>query len=219
MDPPAAFRYRCTFAKTEAMRFTGHLDLHRAWERLLRRAGAPLGYTQGFNPRPRLNLGAALPLGLTGAAEVIDLWLEQAWEAERLLAALRASAPPGLEPLAAQRIDPGAPTLQAVIEASEYLAALVEVPAGLDLQDAVAQLLAAPALPRQRRGKLYDLRPLVHSLALERPAEGAPSLRMVLATREGASGRPDEVMLALGLDPAAAHIERVALRVAAAVAA
>ena len=216
MSTPAAFRYRCTFAKTEAMRFTGHLDLHRAWERLLRRAGAPLGYTQGFNPRPRLNVGAALPLGCTGRAEWIDLWLEQDWEPERLLAALREAAPPGLEPLAAARLALSAPALQAEIEASDYRAAIDEMPAGTDLEQAVAALLRADHLPRTRRGKAYDLRPLVESLRLEPRAGGAPALRMTLATREGASGRPDEVLLALGLDPATAHIERLVLRTPAA---
>ena len=34
-------RIRIHFAKTPAMRFTGHLDLHRAWERMFRRAGLP----------------------------------------------------------------------------------------------------------------------------------------------------------------------------------
>ena len=59
------------------MRFTGHLDLHRAWERTFRRAGLPLAYSQGFNPHPRLNLASALPLGFTSEGEVIDVWLEQ----------------------------------------------------------------------------------------------------------------------------------------------
>ena len=54
-------RARITFAKTEAMRYTGHLDLARALERTLRRAGLPLSYTQGFTPRARLHLACALP--------------------------------------------------------------------------------------------------------------------------------------------------------------
>ena len=38
-------RMRIKFAKTEDMRFSGHLDLHRAWERTFRRAGLPLAYS------------------------------------------------------------------------------------------------------------------------------------------------------------------------------
>jgi radical SAM-linked protein len=76
-------RLRITFAKTEAMRFTGHLDLHRTWERCFRRARLPLAYTQGFNPHPRLNLAAALPLGFTSQGEMIDAWLEQVARRDR----------------------------------------------------------------------------------------------------------------------------------------
>ncbi|MBM2844178.1 MAG: hypothetical protein HW404_2015, partial [Anaerolineales bacterium] len=36
MAATALARYRITFGKTEAMRFTGHLDLHRTWERTFR---------------------------------------------------------------------------------------------------------------------------------------------------------------------------------------
>ncbi len=41
------FRYRLTFGKGPELRFTGHLDLHRAWERTLRRAEIPLAYSEG----------------------------------------------------------------------------------------------------------------------------------------------------------------------------
>ena len=81
-------RVRITFAKTDAMRFTGHLDLHRAWERTFRRAGLPLAYTQGFSPHPRINLASALPLGFTSERELVDIWLEQELPASAVTAAL-----------------------------------------------------------------------------------------------------------------------------------
>ncbi|HLE27799.1 MAG TPA: TIGR03936 family radical SAM-associated protein, partial [Anaerolineales bacterium] len=69
-------RLRLTFAKTAAMKFSGHLDLHKTWERTLRRARLPLAYSQGFNPQPRLQLASALPLGFTSECEVLDAWME-----------------------------------------------------------------------------------------------------------------------------------------------
>ena len=56
-------RIRITFSKTAAMRYTGHLDLHRAWERTFRRAGLPLAYSQGFHPQP---LGQKIGMGFYG---------------------------------------------------------------------------------------------------------------------------------------------------------
>ncbi len=94
---PIMIRLRITFAKTPAMRFTGHLDLHRAWERTFRRAGLPLAYSEGFNPHPRLNLASALPLGFTGQGEVIDAWLEQDLPLPEIQAALQRALPPGFQ--------------------------------------------------------------------------------------------------------------------------
>ena len=65
-------RLRIVFAKTEAMRYTSHLDLHRTWERTIRRANLPLAYSQGYNPHPRINLASALPLGFTSDCEVVE---------------------------------------------------------------------------------------------------------------------------------------------------
>ena len=56
-------RLRITFSKLGIARYIGHLDLHRSWERALRRGGVELAYTGGFHPQPRIQLASALPLG------------------------------------------------------------------------------------------------------------------------------------------------------------
>ena len=75
-QPVAAVqRMRMTFTKEGTARYISHLDLARAVERALNRAGLPIAYTQGFNRRPRLSLAAALPLGYTSQAEIADVVL------------------------------------------------------------------------------------------------------------------------------------------------
>ena len=77
----------------------------------------------------------------------------------------------------------------------------------LDLEHALARVLSRANLPRERRGKSYDLRPLIESLILE-PEDrntGGTVLLMQLAARAGATGRPDEVLRALGVDSAGAR--------------
>ena len=100
MTETIRYRYRLRFAKTIDLRFTGHLDLHRALERTLRRASLPLAYTQGFNPRPRLNLASALPLGFASECELADFWFEEELSADQILADLQLASPPGLQILA-----------------------------------------------------------------------------------------------------------------------
>jgi radical SAM-linked protein len=205
MTDPECLRCRLGFHKTEAMRFTGHLDLYRALERTIRRAGLPLAYRRSFSPHPRLQLAAALPLGFTSRAEVADLWLEQPLEASEVLARMQATAPPGLRFLEAQIAAADEPALQEQVVGATYSVALTESPPA-DLGERIDSLLSATNLIRQRRGKSYDLRPLIGSLELVRGA-----LVMRLSAREGATGRPDEVLAALGLDPLSAVIERTSL--------
>ena len=47
-------RMRIRFSVGETIKYISHLDLLRAWERILRRAGVPLAYSKGFNPHPRI---------------------------------------------------------------------------------------------------------------------------------------------------------------------
>src|SRR4030067_2785252 len=104
-------RLRITFAKTEAMRYTGHLDLHRTWERTLRRAKLPLAYSQGFKPHPRIVLASALPLGCTSQHEIVDVWLERQESLSVIAARLSRAAPPGLRVLEVSEVAPNLPSL------------------------------------------------------------------------------------------------------------
>lgn len=192
------------------MRYTGHLDLHQTWERTFRRARLPLAYSQGFHPQPRINLAAALPLGFTSECEVVDAWLENELPLDEVEAALRRAAPPGIAIQQVERAEERAPALQTQVTAAEYHITLLEAIA--DLPERVTQLMASSELPRERRGKPYNLRPLVEALAAGTPGEaGQPDLTATLAAREGATGRPEEVLDALGIPPETARVHRTRL--------
>jgi len=201
MTEADAARYRITFAITHAMRYVGHLDLLRAWERTLRRAELPLAYTQGFHPHPRIQIAAALPLGCTAAAEMMDLWLEEDLAAEALKERLGAALPPGLRLRRIERMPAGKPHFEQWLIAGEYRGVAVAGGLPADIGERVNRVLASESLPRERREKSYDLRPLI--LHLEVREEAVPSLGMRLKLQAAATGRPDEVAEALGLEATA----------------
>jgi radical SAM-linked protein len=207
-------RLRITFSKSGALRYTGHLDLHSLWERTVRRAGLPLAYTQGFHPGPKIQLASALPLGFIGRAEIVDLWInEPGVSLDRpYKEVLQPAAPPGLVISSVEVVDEHGPALQTQVIGAEYEVTLLEAGHGLGLVQGISALLGAASLPRERRGKTYDLRPLIESLELL-PADGSgvPRLYMCLAAREGATGRPEEVLNALGFPFETIRIERTRL--------
>lgn len=207
-------RVRLTFSKQGALRYTGHLDLHKILERSLRRAELPLAYSQGYHPQPKINLAAALPLGFASRAEVMDIWLNS--EVEDVLTSLQANVPPGLTILQADRVDERDPSLQSQVIAAEYQVEITEAGFGTGLNEKIASVLSSEFLPRERRGKQYDLRPLIEELtplSLEGRGAGGEGqgLFMRLAAREGATGRPEEVLDVLGIPLEATRIERTRL--------
>jgi hypothetical protein len=66
-----------------------------------------------------------------------------------------------------------------------------------DLTERIEKLLRQNECLRERRGKQYDLRPLIESLQIDK--DDTSVLLMTLAARPGATGRPEEVLDALGI--------------------
>ena len=199
-------RIQVTFSKTDHMRYTSHLDVHRTWERTLRRARLPLAYSQGFNRRPKINLAAALPLGFTSSCEIVEFWLDGDPSKSEIESRLRETIPPGIEISAIEEIEPNIPKIPNLVDSADYSVELLDPV--LDLDRRISETLAAESLPRERRNKTYDLRPLIEDLRVVSTIEGMPNLEMRLAARNGATGRPEEALLALGIDPNSARVHR-----------
>ncbi len=199
-------KYRILFAKTEAMRFTGHLDLQRAWERLLRRAQIPIAYSAGFHPHPKIQIGAALPLGVTGEDEVLDIETAEECDSEALMRQISIASPPGLSVRRVTALPENSPGLEKLVAAGDYSAVPLEGAWPEDLPQRIEQLMGSATLPRERRGKTYDLRPRILSLAL-----GGNTLRMRLSLTQEATGRPDEVLAALGVERLSVDVKREGL--------
>ncbi|MBN1311258.1 MAG: DUF2344 domain-containing protein [Anaerolineae bacterium] len=205
-------RYRIQFGKEGPLRYCSHLDLMRVWERVLRRAGLLLAYSHGFNPRPKMQIAAGLPLGYGSTCEVVDVWLEgDPPEQTSMLSKLRAAAPEGLSIESIQSVELRSPALQSLAGLASYLVVLENSKVAPDvLQERIRAILSQTHIERERRDKCYDLRPLIHEIVL---ISGEPlTLRMdlVISQRRG-TGRPDEVLEALEVDALSTRVTRVAL--------
>jgi radical SAM-linked protein len=190
---------RLRYAKQSPVRFFSHLDVLRELLRTCRRAGAPLVYSAGFVPRPRVSAGPALPTGWTSSSEWLDLELAGEWDARRLaqlLDALNRHAAPGLRFLAAGVLRPGA-SLSASIERSAYRATFPEPPfepAFARLDAGCRAFLSRDAMPfvrtRAAGRKAVDLRRLVHDLTA---LDGATIVLDVRTASDG-SAKPTEIV-------------------------
>ena len=208
-------RLRIRFSKGEALKYISHLDLARTWERVFRRGGLPVAYSQGFNPRPRFQIAAALPVGVTGRAELLDVWLDRAWSPDDLGAQIKPVLPSGLDVIDLAEVTLREPSLQSQLRTADYSAVVRSDEPVKAIRTRIQALLDMPTIPRQRHHKgkwqSYDLRPLVRRLTVHPAPDGAWVLRMRLQASPQGAGRPSEVLDALGLTLAPYSIERTNL--------
>jgi radical SAM family uncharacterized protein/radical SAM-linked protein len=176
-------RLRIGFTKSGSLALISHLDLLRLLERALRRTGLPVSFTGGFHPLPRLQVALALPLGVEGTGEWLDLEFTEAVDPTAVRTRLQAELPPGLQLLSAAVVPTFAPSLSQELAAAHWRFALrPETGVGLDPQaceDAIAALLAADVLiwqdtDKKGRSRERDCRPALRDLRiLESHACGA----------------------------------------------
>ena len=202
-------RYRITFARDSSIRFVGHLDLVKTWERILRRADLPVAYSQGFHPLPKITFASALPVGCTSEAELMDVVLAEPLDPSAIVRRLTPTLPAGIGIASIVEVLLNVPALQATLRWAEYLVTVETGEAQEQIEARVQAFLAALTLPRERRGKSYDLRPLVLALSVESAQASCAQLAMRLrADATAGTGRPDEVLAALGWGDAPAQIHR-----------
>jgi radical SAM-linked protein len=182
------------------VRFVGHLDLARAFDRAVRRADLPVSYSEGFNPRARISFAAPLPVGVQGEAEWCVIDLERPLPPAEVQARLAARMPPGIHLWGVEVRPRGKRSPTADVTQAEYQAVLgAGAPAPDELAAAIAAVLAAGTLPVERQTKrsegVQDIRSGL--LALELAQDEPPVIAMRVRIAEGQTAKPDEVLQAL----------------------
>src|ERR1700690_1986156 len=208
-------RWRIAFRRGSPALDLGPPEIAQAWESALTAAGIPVLMSAAASPRPRLTFAAPLPPGRAAAHDLADVVLGERWSLSRMRAALEAALPAGFGIVDMYDVWVGPPTITAALNAISHRATVRGALAD-ELAAAVRVLLDSLRLQRTRakgaeRQTTYDLRPLILELEVAgAPAAGTPAaeapagdpasvVRMVLgASSDGPSGRPDEVILALG---------------------
>lgn len=194
-------RLRIRFTKLGKIRFLGHRDLARCWERSIRRAQLPMAYSEGFSPRPKMHYGLALPTGAESLAEYMDIDLSTDIELAGLDKLLTDGLPEGVTITGIAEVPSNAMALQAVVEHCTWEIQLDGVDRD-EIDAAVAQLLRRDDVPLtfERKGKeiTENVRPaLLSASTLPDLRDGAVVITVDLATKPR-SVRPSEFLICLG---------------------
>jgi len=190
---------RMKYSKTSAGRFMSHLDLLRTIERIFRRAGLPLAFSEGYNPHPKISFGSALAVGVTSDGEYLDVELREEAPLELLESKLKEVSPSGIRIIELIQLDKREQSLTAQINMSGYI---VKVPLAQEitadkLEQFISSVMAQPSLCIAREGKKgirqVDIRKGIYRLEGKIECDEMVLFMEVLTGSEG-NVRPEEVV-------------------------
>ena len=114
-------KIRIKFSKHGAMKFIGHLDIMRYFQKAIRRAGIDIVYTEGFSPHMVMSFASPLGVGLTSDAEYFDIEIHSAISSKEALRRLNAAMAEGIEVLSFRKIpQEKASNAMSLVAAADY---------------------------------------------------------------------------------------------------
>ena len=211
------------------MKFIGHLDMMRFFQKAVRMSDMDICYSEGFNPHPIMSFAAPLGVGITSDGEYMDLEVHTSASSSDAIRALQAVMPEGIEITGYVRLDDRAKTAMSVVSAADYelwYKQEYEMPAQLSDYEKLTQMLeqfftlqkeVLVTKKTKKSEKVMDLKQLVYDFQIQKPQEqyfNRPSFYMNVRTGSTDNVKPELVMEAflqffdLTYDPFAMQIHR-----------
>jgi radical SAM family uncharacterized protein/radical SAM-linked protein len=212
-EPPAVQRLRFRIGRSEEARLLSHLELVNAWIRALRRADAPVSYSQGFHAHPKVTFSTAAPVGEESRGDYMDVILRRAVDPQVLLAALQERLPLGFHVYTAQEVP--LHTVSLMEAATGFVYTLHAEVDSSTLSRRVSEILGASEAVIERRKKptggrpstkSVNVRPSIAELVIEEGSNGTTCLRLTARTVDNVLVKPREVIGLLGLEPEAVRV-------------
>ena len=167
-------KIRIKFAKTGVMKFVGHLDVMRYFQKAIRRAELPIAYSEGFSPHMLLSFASPLGVGISSTGEYFDMVLAEDMKTDEIVKRLNATMVEGMEVLSARHLPDG------------------KMPE-IDLETKVPVFFALPQIEIMRKTKrsekLTDIRPWIYDMKAKKSG-----VWMQLSTGSVSNLKPELVM-------------------------
>lgn len=188
-------KVRIKFKKYGVLRFIGHLDVMRHFQKMMRRAEIPIAFTGGYSPHMIMSFASPLGIGLTSDGEYADIELSAPIQSEEAIRRLNAVAADGIEIVSFRQIsEEKKMTGMAIVAAADYLVYDRENhPFFEGWEDCLTQFAAQEeicVLKQTKRSEAnVDIRPMIYRLEARENA-----IYMQLAAGSVKNLKPDLVM-------------------------
>ncbi len=113
-------KVRIKFSKYGLMKFIGHLDVMRYFQKLLRRSDIPIAYSTGMSPHQIMSFAMPLGIGLESDAEYVDIEITERIASLTALKQMNEQNVEGIRILSFRELPEGAVNAMASIKAADY---------------------------------------------------------------------------------------------------
>ena len=191
-------RLRLKFIKEGAMRFVGHLDLMRTFQKLIRRAHLDVAYSEGFHPHQLLSFANPLGVGLESEGEYADLVMNSRQDEDEVIRALNEVTVDGIAFTGASYLEEKTPKAMAQVSEADYLVMSADPaqPGFPDLYGRIEEFLAQPSVLIEKKSKKGNSSMDIREGIVEVIRQG-DALFMKLRAGSALNIRPEYVLTAL----------------------
>ena len=164
-------KIRIKFAKEGAMKFVGHLDIMRYFQKVMRRADVDIRYSEGFSPHQVMSFAAPLGVGLESRGEYVDIEVLSTDSSRAMLERINSVMVEGMEALSYRLLPDTAANAMSIVAAADYTVKfreMYEPENWADFSDGLQSFMAGQPiliLKKTKKGeKEVDIRPMIHLL-------------------------------------------------------
>ena len=191
-----ALKVRVKFAKEGAMKFIGHLDIMRYFQKAVKRANLDVAFSEGFSPHMIMSFASPLGVGITSTGEYFDMELKSATTSSDMVKRLNDAMAEGMKILSNRQVENGkASKAMSLVAAADYRLKFREtakLPENWKekLEEFKAQKEIVILKKTKKSEKELDIRPFIYKLSLEEKDE----IFMQLAAGSSDNTKPELVM-------------------------
>jgi radical SAM family uncharacterized protein/radical SAM-linked protein len=196
-------RLRVRMGKLGELRLTGHLDLVRLLERVVRRAALPISFSGGYHPMPKIAIANALSLGMTSSGEIVDFELAERLEVDDFWAKLAEKLPADMPIYNVEEISLKAASANKLLQQAEYILEVTTEGDSQSWQDWVDKVNSTSEIGFEKTtksGKVrqINLRDRLFDLSLETVTPEGARIRFIgSCTNDGTILQPEHLVYML----------------------
>lgn len=164
-------KIRIKFSKQGAMKFIGHLDIMRYFQKAMRRADIPIAYSGGYSPHQIMSFASPLGVGLTSNGEYLDIELTAPISSEEAIQRLNEQMADGMKVLSFKEIPDNTGNAMASVAAADYTVVFREgFEPGNDWKKSIIDFYNQESIPVIKQTKKneveMDLKKYIYSLVV-----------------------------------------------------